>query len=852
MDGDHLRRISSARSIDNGGQVLEAVGPYRIIAKLGEGGMGEVYLAEDTRLARRVAIKWLRDPSLAAPIALDRFRTEARAAARLTHPNIASVYDVIDTPIGPAIVMEYAAGESLLARLRRGPLPADEVMDIGAQLADALASAHEHGVIHRDLKPANICVGSARRVKVLDFGLARIRAGGTTVSGGPTTSAEPMMGTPGYCAPEQWLTGVTDSRADLFSLGVVLYEMCTGVRPLDMAYNGSITRRADAVNPAVPPALGSLIAQLLERHPQQRPQSAREVQRELLRLAAPATVPLAQPRRDVSRASAAFVGIAVLASAGTPLVMRARSGATHAGPPVVAVLPFHADEAQASIAAGLDQSLASDLSLMPGLVTIGRDAVSQYRGEHAPLGRIAHALGAQYLVDGDVREDHGAWTLDVRLARAEREDPVWRRQYTAGGDGLLAVRERISDDLAAALGSDAGLPRASRRVPTDNAEAFGHYAQGVAFLDRRDIPGNVDRAIRLFQSAVAKDSSFALAHAGLAQAYWEQYAQMRDPEMPRLAERSILEAVTLEPEHPSVRYTAAVIFNGTGRTDRAVEQLQRVVAAHPHDAAYRLLADITARNGDVTQALAYADRAIAIRPSFWENHGERGMICLRSGRFAEAREAFERVIALQPDSAWGYQLLGVVYQNLGQDDAALRNYQRSLELSPTFASWSNIGTLHYRAERYSEAADAYLESLKIRPNQPLVRRNLADTYVHLGERTKARGEYLRALELTQEALRVNPADARTLGVLATLEAKLQRHPDARRHIDQAIGAAPNDPELLYRRAVIAALAGDGTNALLFLQQALEKGYSRDLARADEDLGMLRARAGLADDNVVNR
>ena len=819
---------------------MDAIGPYRIIAKLGEGGMGEVHLAEDTRLERRVAIKRLRD--VTGPEAIHRIRAEARAAARLTHPSIAAVYDVIETPAGPAIVMEYVEGAPLSSRLPSAPLPVPEVLQIGAQLADALTAAHAHGVVHRDLKPANVCVCADGTVKILDFGLARVRGTGSTATGAPSTHGHPMVGTPGYCAPEQWQSGVADARSDLFSLGIILFELCTRQRPFGAAYAEGAAPRADRINAAVPAPLAILIDRLVQLDPLRRPASAREVHAALQRLsAAPAGGP-DPPRQQVSRKAAVLIAAVVIAAAGAPFLLRSRTAAS--GPPVIAVLPVHADEAAAPIAAGLDQSLASDLALMPGLVTIARDALLRYRGTHAPLDRVAEAVGAQYLVDGDVRQENGAWHLDVRLAHAGREDPVWRRQYSARADGFLAVRDRISDDLAAALGSDASLPRPARRVPTDNAEAFTHYSQAVAFMDRRDIPGNVDRAIRLFRSAVEKDGRFALAHAGLAQAYWRRYEELRDPEMPRLAERAILDAVTLDPEHPSVRYTAAVIFNGTGRADRAVEQLQRVIAAHPSDAAYRLLADITAARGDVPQALAYADRAIAIRPGFWENHGARGVIALQHGRLDEAEASFRRVTALQPDSAWGHQLLGTTQHSAGDIDAALASYQRALDLAPSAGALSNMATAQYAARRYGAAAASYEAALKLRPNEPRLLRNLGDTYARLGERRRAADAYGRALVLTREALAVNPENAPAAGVAALLEAKLGRHRDARRTAERALAMAPDNPEVLYRGAVVAALAGDEGLAAERLRRALERGYSRAVAADDEDLGPVRELAGL--------
>jgi superkiller protein 3 len=309
--------------------------------------------------------------------------------------------------------------------------------------------------------------------------------------------------------------------------------------------------------------------------------------------------------------------------------------------------------------------------------------------------------------------------------------------------------------------------------------------------------------------------------------------------MPRLAERAILDAVTLDPDHPSVRYTAAVIFNGTGRADRAVEQLEQIVQTHPNDAAYRLLGEITARQGDVERGLAYVDRAIALRPGFWENHGARGMICLRSGRNSEAIASFERVIELQPDSAWGYQFLGAAQQSAGDRESALASYQRSLAYARSAATLSNIGTLQYEQGRFAEAARAFEEALTLRPRDPRLHNNAGDAYRRLNDPARARQAYERAVLLTREGLAVNDADPRWRGFLALVLAKLGRSASARREVEVAATSAPGDPEVLYYRTVVLALAGSTAEALAALRAAVQAGFPTELARTDHDLGRIR-------------
>ncbi|MCA1563898.1 MAG: serine/threonine protein kinase, partial [Acidobacteria bacterium] len=362
---------SFALSMTSGGSGLtgQSIGPYRVLLKLGSGGMGDVYLAEDVRLGRRVALKSPSDTWLASPDARARLHREARAAAQLNHPNIAAIYDVLDLDERPHIVMEYVEGETLSARVRRGRLPVPLAVDIGLQLAEALASAHEHGVIHRDLKPGNVVITPDGRVKILDFGLAKFRAAprpDDLAAGPPSlTTAGQLLGTPGYTSPEQLVGKPADPRSDIYSAGALLFELLTGRAPFEgddaMALAlATITSEPPAVrafNPAVPEALEAIVRRAMAREARDRFQSALHLRAELTRVAASLSeqptrtgLPdLAAGRRQSAstvtrrRAMVALLCVVLLAAVGIPLARRwtERPGASlSGGTPVVAVLPL--------------------------------------------------------------------------------------------------------------------------------------------------------------------------------------------------------------------------------------------------------------------------------------------------------------------------------------------------------------------------------------------------------------------------------------------------------------------------------------------------------------------------------
>jgi tetratricopeptide (TPR) repeat protein len=444
------------------------------------------------------------------------------------------------------------------------------------------------------------------------------------------------------------------------------------------------------------------------------------------------------------------------------------------------------------------------------------------------------------VVNGGVQRANDRIRVTLNLVRPD-DSVAWGREFEGTFGDFFALQRRMAEDLSAAL--EVTLTRAQRerlaRPPAATVDAYADYARARALLERPDLTGNVVRAVAGFEAALRKDPGFALAHAGLGEALWARYRETKDPAWTARAHAAITEALRLDPDQPRTRFALALLYQGTGRADGAIDELRRVIQQQPsNDDAHRLLGDILADHGEWDEAIAELRRAVAARPDFWGNHASLGYAYMKTGRHREATEAYATITRLQPDNSRGFQMLGTAYQNLGDNRRALENYQRAIELAPDTFAWSNLGTLHYDEGRFREAASAYEQAVRIGPPSAATHRNLGDAYERLGDTDKARQAYVKAVALSREALAVNPQDAQTLSRLALYEAKLGRHADAAGHIAQAAALSSGDSDISYRKAVVSALAGQRAAALAALAEALARGYSPSRARVDYDLRSL--------------
>jgi serine/threonine-protein kinase len=830
---------------------------YTIVEEVGAGGMGHVYKAIDRQLGKTVALKLVRPAAAGQGLARERFRRELSLAQAVTHPNVCRVHDLGEIDGALYISMEFVEGQTLDDLIQSvGHLSAKQTVALGRQVCAGLQAIHERGIVHRDLKPGNIMVDRSGHPILMDFGLA-FHQGRDRLTG-----AGSVLGTLAYLSPEQARGRTTDHRSDLYALGLILFEMLTGLRPPGDGGSAPMAlREAGERCPApgqlvseIPGDLDAIVLRCLEREPERRFASAADLEGALTAtapgLASGVTSPPRRPARPLRFARGSTTRWVVAAAAAVLAVAALWVWRPAPGPPppgtrrpVIAVLPLDnvsKDPNDEYLGVGVADSLITHLAALPSLTVVSRSATLEQRGR--PTRAVAQDLGATYLVHGGVQRADRRIHVTLNLVRPD-DSVAWGHEYEGSVDDPFTIHRKAAEGLSEAL--QLTLTEADRerlaRVPTTNVEAFTDYSRARTLLERPDVPGNVSRAIETFQSAVRKDPRFALAHAGLGEAYWVQYRETKDEAAVAKASNAITEALRLDSEQPLTRFVLARLYDGTGRPDQAIEELHGVLTLQPgNDDAHRVLGDILLKQGRSEEALGELKKAVDIRPDYPENQRILGRAYYDLGRYADAVRFFTRLTELQPDNSRGYQMLGATYQASGDDARALENYERANAIRPDPKAYGNVGIIHYTQGRFREAARALEESVRLDPNGVRQLRYLGDTYRQLGEAAKARQSYLRAVGVCESLLRVNPADAEALSLLALFEAKLERHTEARRHLAAAIDLRPTDPDVLYRKAVIYMLSGETVEAMSALEAALKHGFSPDLARRDADLAPLRA------------
>ena len=847
----------------------QQVGPYAVIERLGGGGMGEVYLAEDTRLGRRVALKRPSEAFLSAPDARERLHREASAAGRLTHPNIAAVYDVLDVDGYPYIVMEFVEGESLSTVLGRGPLTVERALEIGLQVADALAVAHTRGVVHRDLKPGNISLTIDGVAKVLDFGLAKGPSGTPKPHSGRSTPLTTItvpgqaMGTPGYSSPEQLVGAPADPRDDIYSLGIVLFELLTGRRPfegadaLELAV-ATMTKTAvlaHQLNPAIPPEVSRIIARAIARDRDNRYQSTEDLRAELRRvlrdLTTQVTGPVSTATRTVEpRRWRLIVPIVLIVIAGWAVAFgiwwkSTRVYHSDGSVPVIAVLPFanySAKPGDAPIAAAMRDVLIANLGGLQGLNVLSKSAAGSDGAERTDPRKLFKNLGITYVIDGSLQRSGDDLMVSVSLVRGESGVVVWSGSYSAPEKDIFSLQRRIADGVSRAgpIGSPGNVQAPQSKLGTNDVEALSRYGQAVEALERPDIPGNLQRATGFLEGAIERDPNFALAFARLGEAHWATYQATNEPKWASEAAIATSKALTLDQRQPEVWISLALIHQGTGRQNEALGELRKALELQPNsDEAHRLMGQVLQTLGQLKEAEEHYLKAVALRPNYWRHYSLLGAFYYATGRSRDAVAAFTRVTEMQPDNARGFNNLGAAYYAAGDNANALKYWERAVAITPIPETFSNMGIIHFDEGRFEQARAAFQQAVTALPNDGVVRGNLGDALARLNRKNEARQMWLEAVRLDRQALEVNPNDATTLARIALREARLGDRTAAQADITRALALNGSDSQVLYHGAAVHALIGDGERALTLLGQALKNGYSVAFARRDSDLDGIR-------------
>jgi len=850
------------------------VGRFVISKRLGAGGMGQVYGAEDTTLKRFVAIKRMAPQANSTEADRKRLLKEAQRASALNHPNIGSMYDVVEHAGELWLVMEFVEGETLRDRLQR-PISTEEFFSIATQCCEGLQAAHEKGIIHGDIKPENIMLAPGNRVKILDFGVAR-RAWSSNPDEA-TKSLETMTatgGTPAYMAPEVLLQQPDDGRSDLFSLGLVFYEMLGGEQPFQSASLATTIARIVHTNPPelknVPGPLAAVINRTLAKDPNARYPSAAALLEDLRRVeqgGKPKRAPKAAGSFSRYRALAilAVVLIVVALLLAYPSARHslfpslATSAQPHpaesasALPPtkILAVLPFTSTNPDPKLIA-LGQGLVESVGAKLGKLTEDRsfEVVPPRNLQEKNVSTLpdaAHMFGANLgLVLTLEPQSDVLVKVNFSLLNAQTNSVVGTSSLTLPIADAFSAEKTVTDGAVKALRLQLRPEEeaALKYHGTDQAAAYEYYLQAQGYLLDHSKAENLDNAAVMAREALKLDPNFGMAKAVLGEDYWLKYSDSKQKQWIPPAQTNCNQAVKLGNAGAAGHVCLGLINDGTGHYPEAVSEFQLALGLEPtNEEAVLGLASAYEHEGKITEAEKAYQQAIEAHPNSRVSYNNFGAFYRDRNEYEKALQMYAKVIQIAPDWYGTYVNIGAIYDQNGQYEKAIEPSKKSIAIRPTYAGYVNLGSAYFGLNQFAAAASAFEESTKLDPQQYVTWGNLGDSLYYASQKDKAVAAYRKAVQLALEELKVNPHDPVVLSSLAAYYSMLSDRKQALFYLGQALQYGRNDKEILLDAAGVYNQLGETGLAIEWLSKTLQAGYTPDKIRGQPEFANLASNPG---------
>jgi non-specific serine/threonine protein kinase len=827
----------------------KTISHYKIFEKRGEGGMGVVYKAQDTKLDRIVALKFLPKHLLCNAEAKERFVLEAKAASALNHPNISTIHEIDEVEGECFIVMEYVEGKSLKEFLKEKSFSLKEVLDIAPMIVEGLNAAHKKSIVHRDIKSDNIMVTDEGLVKIMDFGLAKLRG----VSG--LTKAGTTLGTMQYMSPEQVQGLEVDQRSDIFSLGVVLYEMITGQLPFRGEYEATIIYSIINETPEplskyktdIPEGLQKIVDKTLEKDVNLRYQGLGELLLDFEKLVKGEEVQGVVPKRMNWTFLGIGAGVFGLALVILMLFWFFKSFQRVPSVPTLAVLYLEnlGDKTDDYFVAGMTDAIITDLSKLEGLRVLSRSDVAPYRGKVVDVKELGKKLSVDFIIEGSIQKADHMLRITAQLIKTKDGFQIWADKFTRELKSVFEVQDEVAEGIVSALKVKLS-PVEKKRIekkPTGSIQAYDYYLKGMDYFwtgSQKDL----DLALEMFNKALEIDSNYALAYSGTGEVYATKYNYQRTLDWLDKAEIMAKKALVLDPELVEAHLTLGRVYDFERKNTMAIEEFKKVTEFRPNsNDPYRRLGYVYLYNlYDYTKAINFFQKALEIRPTDAKSYRGLGLSYTSLRKYDEGIKYIKKGLEIAPDDIYLLTFLADACRYKREFDQASDVYNKALKYYPDDPTISYYigGLVYYSKKEYDKAIEVFEKSIKQGMSEFMVLVNIGSAYQHKGDKREAKVFYDSSVYTCKKVLEKEPQNAWALSQLGLSYALLGKEKDAIENGNLALKAELS-PEQVYNLALIYAILKKQDLALMNLEEACEKDPSYiDIAALEPDFEKLKS------------